>query len=84
MFLFFACCSSSLLHSNDCTAQQLEDSRVDLIVAGIDNAVLMTEGFCDFLAEEQMLEVKVFLFPPLLLFCFALRCSSLHYHQKLL
>ena len=47
------------------TVQQMEDSSLDLIMAGTDGAVLMIEGFCDFLTEEQMLEVFAV---PLLLF----------------
>ena len=39
------------------TVQQMEDSSLDLIMAGTDGAVLMIEGYCDFLTEDQMLEV---------------------------
>lgn len=31
-------------------------SRLDLILAGTEDAILMTEGFADFLSEEEMLE----------------------------
>ena len=40
------------------TVQQMEESTLDLIMAGTDGAVLMIEGYCDFLTEEQMLEVR--------------------------
>ncbi len=40
------------------TVQQMEDSKLDLIMAGTDSAVLMIEGYCDFLTEDQMLEVS--------------------------
>lgn len=33
-------------------------SKLDLTLAGTRDAVLMIEGFCDFLTEEQMLEVR--------------------------
>jgi polyribonucleotide nucleotidyltransferase len=33
-------------------------SRLDLVMAGTKDAVLMIEGFCDFLSEEQMIEVS--------------------------
>ena len=32
------------------------DSKLDLIIAGTSDAVLMIEGFCSFLSEEQMLQ----------------------------
>lgn len=35
-----------------------ELSTLDLMIAGTSEAVLMIEGFCDFLTEEQMLEVR--------------------------
>ncbi|GAB4816012.1 hypothetical protein N2152v2_003058 [Parachlorella kessleri] len=38
------------------TVQQLESSSLDLMLAGTSEAVLMIEGFCDFLTEEQLLE----------------------------
>lgn len=33
-------------------------STLDLLLAGTSEAVLMIEGFCDFLTEEQLLEVS--------------------------
>ncbi|PNW83947.1 hypothetical protein CHLRE_04g214501v5 [Chlamydomonas reinhardtii] len=38
------------------TVEEMETSRLDLMVAGTRDAVLMIEGFCDFLTEEQMIE----------------------------
>ena len=40
------------------TVEQMEGSRLDLVMAGTTEAVLMIEGFCDFLTEAQMLEVR--------------------------
>jgi len=42
------------------TASQLEDSRLDLIVAGTADAVLMVESQADQLSEEQMLGAITF------------------------
>ena len=40
------------------TVSEMEGSTLDMIMAGTAEAVLMIEGFCDFLTEEQMLEVR--------------------------
>lgn len=40
------------------TAAQMGASQLDLLMAGTAEAVLMIEGFCDWLSEEQMLEVS--------------------------
>lgn len=40
------------------TLQQMEESQLDLVVAGTSSAVLMIEGYCDFLTEDQMIEVR--------------------------
>ena len=37
------------------TSEQMKTSRLDLVLAGTDEAVLMIEGFCDFLTTEEML-----------------------------
>lgn len=37
------------------TAEQMKTSRLDLVLAGTDEAVLMIEGFCDFLTTDEML-----------------------------
>lgn len=38
------------------TNEEMKDSLLDLMLAGSDDAVLMIEGCCDFLTEEQVLE----------------------------
>jgi len=38
------------------TVSQMEKSTLDLILAGTEEAILMIEGYCDFLTEEQILE----------------------------
>lgn len=38
------------------TLEEQRKSRLDLILAGTDEAILMIEGYCDFLTEEQILE----------------------------
>jgi len=38
------------------TAEEMEESKLDLVLAGTEDAILMIEGFCDFLTEEQVLE----------------------------
>jgi polyribonucleotide nucleotidyltransferase len=38
------------------TLEQHKSSKLDLLLAGSDDAILMIEGFCDFLTEEQVLE----------------------------
>lgn len=40
------------------TAAQMAASRLDLVMAGTADAVLMIEGYCDFLSEAEMLEVR--------------------------
>lgn len=42
------------------TVAEMEHSSLDLLIAGTSAAVLMIEGFCDFLPEEQLLEVQFF------------------------
>jgi polyribonucleotide nucleotidyltransferase len=36
--------------------QEMEESKLDLVLAGSEDAILMIEGFCDFLTEDQVLE----------------------------
>ncbi|MDE3045136.1 MAG: polyribonucleotide nucleotidyltransferase [Verrucomicrobiota bacterium] len=36
--------------------EEMKTSKLDLILAGTEDAVLMIEGFCDFLTEEQVLD----------------------------
>ncbi|EPP34666.1 polyribonucleotide nucleotidyltransferase [Chlamydia ibidis] len=38
------------------TRSEMENSRLDLVLAGSENAILMIEGHCDFFTEEQVLE----------------------------
>lgn len=38
------------------TVEEMEISRLDMIVAGAADAVIMIEGFCDFLTEEELLQ----------------------------
>lgn len=38
------------------TTEELKNSKLDLLLAGTEDAVLMIEGFCDFLTEAQVLE----------------------------
>lgn len=38
------------------TLAEMSISKLDLILAGTEDAILMIEGYCDFLTEEQVLE----------------------------
>ncbi|HSX10443.1 MAG TPA: polyribonucleotide nucleotidyltransferase [Chlamydiales bacterium] len=38
------------------TFEEMKESKLDLILAGTEDAILMIEGFCDFLTEEQVVE----------------------------
>jgi polyribonucleotide nucleotidyltransferase len=38
------------------TMEEMERSKLDLMLAGTEDAVLMIEGFCDFLTEKQVIE----------------------------
>lgn len=38
------------------TPDQMKESILDLLLAGTEDAILMIEGYCDFLTEEQVLE----------------------------
>jgi len=38
------------------TFEEMKQSKLDLILAGTEDAILMIEGFCDFLTEEQVIE----------------------------
>jgi len=38
------------------TQEHMKSSKLDLTIAGTEDAVLMIEGYCDFLTEEQVLE----------------------------
>ncbi|KAG8372291.1 hypothetical protein BUALT_Bualt12G0051000 [Buddleja alternifolia] len=38
------------------TTKEMEDSKLDLLLAGTDSAIFMIEGYCDFLPEEKLLQ----------------------------
>ncbi|KAI3877414.1 hypothetical protein MKX03_026471 [Papaver bracteatum] len=38
------------------TTKEMEESKLDLVLAGTDTAILMIEGFCNFLPEEKVLK----------------------------
>ncbi|KAM0003178.1 putative polyribonucleotide nucleotidyltransferase [Helianthus debilis subsp. tardiflorus] len=38
------------------TTMEMEDSKLDLLLAGSETGILMIEGYCDFLPEEKLLE----------------------------
>ncbi|XP_002525684.2 probable polyribonucleotide nucleotidyltransferase 1, chloroplastic [Ricinus communis] len=38
------------------TTKEMEESKLDLVMAGTDSAILMIEGYCNFLPEEKLLE----------------------------
>ncbi len=38
------------------TLEEMEESVLDLVLAGTEDAILMIEGYCDFLTEEQIME----------------------------
>lgn len=38
------------------TVDEMKESKLDLVLAGTEDAILMIEGFCDFLTEEQVIE----------------------------
>ena len=38
------------------SSKQMEESTLDLLLAGTSDAILMIEGYCDFLTEDQVLE----------------------------
>jgi len=42
------------------TYEQLQTSKLDLVLAGSAQAILMIEGFCDFLTEEQVIKAIEF------------------------
>ncbi|NGX61938.1 MAG: Polyribonucleotide nucleotidyltransferase [Chlamydiae bacterium] len=42
------------------TVKEMEASTLDLMLAGTENAILMIEGYCDFLTENEVLEAIAF------------------------
>lgn len=55
------------------TSAQMRQSKLDLMIAGTEDAVLMIEGFCDFLTEEQVLEAITKGHQNIKVICHALR-----------
>lgn len=43
------------------TVEEQSASPLDLTMAGTADAILMIEGFCDFLTNEQMLKVRLYI-----------------------
>jgi polyribonucleotide nucleotidyltransferase len=54
------------------TKEQMEASDLDLVLAGTEDAILMIEGYCDFLTEEQVLEAIEFGHKSIQTICHAL------------
>ncbi|MBN2478819.1 MAG: polyribonucleotide nucleotidyltransferase [Parachlamydiales bacterium] len=38
------------------SVEEMNNSKLDLVLAGTDDAILMIEGYCDFLTEDQILQ----------------------------
>ncbi len=38
------------------TLEEMESSVLDLVIAGTEDAILMIEGYCDFLSEDQIMD----------------------------
>lgn len=41
------------------TAEEMKTSLLDLMIAGTSDAILMIEGYCDFLSEDQVIEAII-------------------------
>lgn len=41
------------------TEEEKKSSKLDLMIAGTEDAVLMIEGYCDFLSEDQVMEAII-------------------------
>lgn len=54
------------------TIEQMRRSKLDLMIAGTEDAVLMIEGFCDFLTEDEVLEAIALGHESIKLICQAL------------
>jgi polyribonucleotide nucleotidyltransferase len=62
-----ACSNCSFLNINGITiampsipqVSEMSSSELDLVIAGTRDAVLMIEGYCSFLSEDQMMQVCV-------------------------
>lgn len=55
------------------TIEQQRQTKLDLMIAGTEDAVLMIEGFCDFLTEEQILEAIALGHESIKIICQALK-----------
>lgn len=55
------------------TIEEMQNSRLDLMLAGTEDAILMIEGYADFLTEEQILEAIEEGHSAIKLICHALR-----------
>ncbi len=55
------------------TATEMEASELDLILAGTEDAILMIEGYCDFLTEEQVVDSIEFGHQAIQKICHALK-----------
>lgn len=55
------------------TAKEMESSVLDLLLAGTEDAILMIEGYCDFLSEEQVLNSIAFGHKAIQKICHALK-----------
>lgn len=53
--------------------EEQKSSKLDLVLGGTEDAILMIEGFCDFLTEEQILEAIDFGHTAIRKFCMALK-----------
>ncbi|MCH9609079.1 MAG: Polyribonucleotide nucleotidyltransferase [Chlamydiales bacterium] len=54
------------------TAAEMEKSTLDLLLAGSEDAILMIEGYCDFLTEEQVVAAIAFGHETIKLICAAI------------
>ncbi|PWA63116.1 polyribonucleotide nucleotidyltransferase [Artemisia annua] len=41
------------------TTKEMEDSKLDLLLAGSESGILMIEGYCDFLPEEKLVQAPL-------------------------
>ncbi|MCC5832873.1 MAG: polyribonucleotide nucleotidyltransferase [Chlamydiales bacterium] len=55
------------------TTEEIESSVLDLMLAGTEDAILMIEGYCDFLTEEQVLNSIAFGHKAIQKICHALK-----------
>lgn len=55
------------------TIEQQKTSKLDLMIAGTEDAVLMIEGFCDFLTEDQVLQAIATGHDSIKIICHALK-----------